>query len=63
NELSDVDASQVRSILKFDERLSKRLEQLALVDTLVMSHITENDTTCVYNPLHILTTTSSAYLH
>jgi len=59
NELDSIEATRVGGALNFDQRLAKKLEQLVLVDTLILSHFPaiEDD------PVQIMTTQTSAYLH
>jgi len=66
NELSSTDALLVRTALGFDQQLAKSLEELALVDTLVASSVTDIEQNQKFIPMQAQITHashSSAYLH
>ena len=63
NELSPAEASRTRIALVFDEHVANRLEELALVGTLVVSNSLDMDPTITFNPVHNFAAQQSAYLH
>lgn len=63
NELSPAEASRTRKALGFDQDLANQLEELALVDTLVVSNSPDMDPAMTFNPVHNVTAQQSAYLH
>lgn len=63
NELDSIEAVRVRGALNFDPQLAKKLEELVLVDTLIISNLPVTDGVATYSPTHISTAHTSGYLH